>query len=509
MTADGAMSAIMKSVFEILRCPLGVWLLMLGNALGQVVVAPTVEPGLDQAVKWTWQVTAGDAATWGWSIPGLEDDAGAPVETVLPAVAVTKPAPVKIGPPEKELEHVISSGQTLTIIASKYGLMVDHLKRFNALKTDVIRVGAKLRIPGVEDIKAMMMKPEVPTAEATPKPEEAPKPKVVTASTAGAGLPPFLIAFKPVRRPPEAAWEAARLVQIQAFLDRRGYSVGVIDGMDGQSYAAAFQAYQADYPGGLFMSDGTPSAAMVEMGGAYTEYAMRAADWKWISPTASAAPVSKKSKTTPPPVVTLDELTRESFLAYRSAWEFAAERFHCSETLLRKMNSAIKTPVAGTILLVPNVEPFEIEKALKEPLQPPADESVTAKVMGLKRLIIRKGAVVVANMPISAARPGLTGRGTWKVLDAVPRPKLVSTGDAAAQSPTPLTLASGPNNPAGIVWLNLAKAADSKVLPYGLHGTSIPGTMNKQESLGGFRMTNWDVARAMKLLPVGTLLKWE
>ena len=73
----------------------------------------------------------------------------------------------------------------------------------------------------------------------------------------------------------------------------------------------------------------------------------------------------------------------------------------------------------------------------------------------------------------------------------------------------PYRLSVGPNNPVGIVWINLAKSGDPKPLPYGLHGTSIPGTMMKQESIGGFRMTNWDIARAVRLLPPGTELKWE
>jgi lipoprotein-anchoring transpeptidase ErfK/SrfK len=70
-------------------------------------------------------------------------------------------------------------------------------------------------------------------------------------------------------------------------------------------------------------------------------------------------------------------------------------------------------------------------------------------------------------------------------------------------------LAPGPNNPAGFAWINLAKAADPKPLPYGLHGTSIPGYMMKQESIGGFRLTNWDLARVIRLLPAGTDLTWE
>ena len=70
-------------------------------------------------------------------------------------------------------------------------------------------------------------------------------------------------------------------------------------------------------------------------------------------------------------------------------------------------------------------------------------------------------------------------------------------------------LAAGPNNPLGIVWINLAKSDSTDPLPYGLHGTSIPGRMNSQESIGGLRLANWDIIRAVRLLPPGTPLQWK
>ncbi len=33
--------------------------------------------------------------------------------------------------------------------------------------------------------------------------------------------------------------------------------------------------------------------------------------------------------------------------------------------------------------------------------------------------------------------------------------------------------------------------------------------MNTLESIGGFRLTNWDIARAVRLLPAGTPLEWS
>jgi lipoprotein-anchoring transpeptidase ErfK/SrfK len=61
----------------------------------------------------------------------------------------------------------------------------------------------------------------------------------------------------------------------------------------------------------------------------------------------------------------------------------------------------------------------------------------------------------------------------------------------------------------GVYWINLAKADSTTPLPYGLHGTGIPNRMKTQESLGGLRLTNWDIARAVRMLPEGTPLAWK
>jgi lipoprotein-anchoring transpeptidase ErfK/SrfK len=69
-------------------------------------------------------------------------------------------------------------------------------------------------------------------------------------------------------------------------------------------------------------------------------------------------------------------------------------------------------------------------------------------------------------------------------------------------------LPAGPNNPAGVVWINLAKANENTPLPFGLHGTATPSAMFGYESLGGFRLANWDIVRAASLLPPGSKLEW-
>ena len=151
--------------------------------------------------------------------------------------------------------------------------------------------------------------------------------------------------------------------------------------------------------------------------------------------------------------------------------------------------------------------------------------------MDLSRLEIYDNDRLVAVLPIAPARPGLRGKGTWKILDVLPRPRLATlreqrevpkqpsnpffTGEKsvpvgqASVLTTEQYLPAGPNNPVGVLWINLAKSDSPDVLPYGLHGTSIPSSMRSKSGIGGFRLTNWDILRAVRLLPAGTPLVWK
>jgi lipoprotein-anchoring transpeptidase ErfK/SrfK len=57
------------------------------------------------------------------------------------------------------------------------------------------------------------------------------------------------------------------------------------------------------------------------------------------------------------------------------------------------------------------------------------------------------------------------------------------------------TIAPGPNNPVGTVWIGLT------VPHYGIHGTPEPALVGRAASHGCVRLTNWDAAR------VGTLAR--
>jgi lipoprotein-anchoring transpeptidase ErfK/SrfK len=325
------------------------------------------------------------------------------------------------------------------------------------------------------------------------------------------------------------------------------FSSGAIDGKGGPMFQKVSQLYQEAHreaagPGQL------KAKALAAVKQPYTSYALRADDFRFIKPrnvapkveSTSNPPQAKKRKGAKPvtadppaPPVTYEELVAADFLGYTSVWEFVAERFHCDEAFLRRLNARLVEPfVVGTVFHVPNVIPFEIEKALDPPLQPAADpqKPVTAAVVDLSLLKISREGQLIAVMPLASARPGLHGRGSWTVLDAVPQPRMTTrhepretpktapapaTGNPADGAPAIVpppeagqTLAAGPNNPVGIVWIHLAKAKSREPLPYGLHGTSIPAQMKSQEGIGGLRLANWDIARAVRLMPAGTPLQW-
>lgn len=455
-----------------------------------------VEPGYEEAVRWQWRVAPSIDATWGLALPAPPPVAA--VNTVLPMAA--------------ESRYVVKKGDALILIAKRFKITVEQLKYANALTNNLIRIGQELTIPTPEEIAQM--------PPALSAPERAP-------NSSGAGAP-------------QAGVFDAEVLLFQIALDREGFAFGPIDGKAGLEFSKLMYLYQMATTGTDDL-EGFRAKAKASVGELLTTYILRPEDFRFIAPPKAMKAISQpeetaKKKGTPPLVlsesVPYEELTSAEMLAYRSPWEFVAERFHCSTKFLRDLNPSIaKYPVSGTAFRVPNVAPFSIESALREPLQPRGDASrmITAVIVDAARLEIYRNDRLIAVFPVTSARPTLRGRGVWTILDAIPRPRMGTFRVSRLVAPpvssffvgeTPAVvpprslekeefLSAGPNNPVGILWINLAKAESPEVLSFGLHGTSIPDSMGSQQGLGGFRMTNWDIARAVRLLPPGTPLHWK
>ncbi|MBC8128648.1 MAG: LysM peptidoglycan-binding domain-containing protein [Gloeobacteraceae cyanobacterium ES-bin-144] len=482
-----------------------------------------IEPGLELAVSWKWWVAPAASKDWGMLLP----DALVPKTPGSPTLG---PATRDAARPET---YEVKKGDAIIKIAKKFDMTFAQLKQFNDLKDDLIHIGQILRIPTPQQLLAMAPPPPEPVKETAGKKKS----------------------NKTVRQPePEPFIDTrgeAQLeldnVRLQVFLDREMFSTGAIDGKPGatlQKTSAVYQRTHADAATPELLKS-KAEAAITEP---YTRYILRVDDFKFITPpkvelvathnSESTSAKKKSAKTSPPPPpprsAAIDELIATDFFGYKNAWEFVAERFHCDEAFLRRINPLLKeAPTVGAEFQVPGVIPFEIEKAFDLPLQPAADpqKRVTAAVVLVSRLEIYSDGKLIAVMPLASARPGLSGRGSWTVLDAIPQPRMATkrepreapkenvapAGDApVSEKPIiepPLEkeqyLAPGPNNPVGILWINLAKSGSTDPLPYGLHGTSIPSKMGALQGIGGLRLTNWDIARAVRLIPAGTALQWK
>lgn len=492
---------------------------LLGGAavsIGRAQLPPSlaqIEPGLEKAVRWKWRVEPSDHQPWGLAVPTFVAPSHAPIP--LPANA-----PATGQTPLRPDQYTVKKGDALAVIGRRFKVPVEVLKSANGLTGNLIRVGQVLRIPSPAEVEALR--------PATPAPTQKPN----------------------APKPDAPAVSEQQTVTLQVFLDRSLFSAGPIDGKITPEFQRIVQRYLETHP--EFKDAGAlQERAQTAIGDPFGTYTLQPEDFRFIAPpkaqtvdpgtakTETASTRRKKKPTFDPaalkPKPTYDELIEAPLLAYRTPWEFVAERFHCNEGYLRKLNAQIKdVPTAGDELRVPKVAPFEIARPFLPPVQPPADPVLptSAAVVDLTRLEITRGGRLIAVFPLSIARPGLRGRDPWTILDAIPRPRLATRQELLVkpQGPTRIygrpdpdatppperpilaadqVLAAGPKNPVGVMWINLAKSGETDPLPYGLTGTSIPEEMATTQSLGGLRLANWDIVRAVRLLPAGTTLEWR
>ncbi len=305
---------------------------------------------------------------------------------------------------------------------------------------------------------------------AAPAPAPAPLP-------ASPPLPPLgqaINAAAPSAAAPAASATAAPdplLVRVQVLLDRARFSPGSIDGRPGDNFSAALSAFQTAH--GLPVTgaaDAATYAALVQADPrpAATAYA--------IGPDDEAGPFLGKVPT---------EFKAEAKLkamGYGAPIEGLAEKFHMSPTLLKRLNPDADFTAVGTVLLVAATVP----NALPQPVaKVEVDKSARAV-----RAYDASG-VLEAFFPASVGsteRPAPSGELKVKGVAQDPvyvyDPKRLTFG--RKQIGRKLTIAAGPNNPVGVVWIALSRAT------YGIHGTPEPETVGKHQSHGCVRLTNWD-----------------
>lgn len=299
------------------------------------------------------------------------------------------------------------------------------------------------------------------------------------------------------------------ILHVQVILDHLGFGPGVLDGKGGMSLTAALKGFQESR--GLPRT-GKPDARTLA---ALKQYAawrptrqLRLTEAALAGPYVNPIPKEEEQQAKLPA------------MAYRAPIEKLAEMFHSTPAVLAALNPPGTRLAPGQTITVPNALPTsrdysqDLKPEWRQTLsqlnvdakQPRGETIVVDKSDAVLRVLDGQGKLVAQFQATMGSERDPLPLGLWKVLHISPlpdwkfNPKILKK---VPDSKEAQVIPPGPNNPVGVVWIDLSKEH------YGIHGTAEPHQIGRAESNGCVRLTNWDAARVSLMVKPGAKVVFQ
>ncbi|WP_326524425.1 L,D-transpeptidase family protein [Sphingomonas sp.] len=292
------------------------------------------------------------------------------------------------------------------------------------------------------------------------------------------------------------------ILHVQVILDKLGFGPGVLDGRGGQSLVAALKGFQESRDLAVTGKIDQPTLRAL-----YQYRGWRPTRTIALTPAMLAGPYVN------PIPKDYEEQSKLTALSYRSPTEKLAEMFHTTPQVLVALNSAGTRLAPGTRVVFPNALPTSRDYAIAdagyratanmlnvEANVPAADHIVVDKSDGVLRVMDKDDRLVAQFSATMGSAEYPLPIGTWEIKGTAFNPdwkfdpNLIANTKPGAK---PAVVPPGPNNPVGVVWIDLSKPH------YGIHGTPEPQNIGRTESNGCIRLTNWDAARLALMVKPG------